>query len=199
MLSVLDAGTDAFIQLEDECYTAGLPTYRTPRLVLAPETNLRGRWLDLEASKPPSGGDGSIGVVRPGWCVSSEVRPASRQQPRVHMLHALRSEGRGDVLEQLHQLCWSTAIPSGARNSLPLRSQQARRARVELAAKRVRPQWTWAKPAAKRRQTTSLPSLEDYIETKYRRTIRTHATYSAVTFSTSKGQSSPWAGRSANS
>jgi hypothetical protein len=35
---------------------------------------LRGRWLDLEASKPPSGGDGSIGVMRPGWCVSSEVR-----------------------------------------------------------------------------------------------------------------------------
>ena len=165
----------------------------------SPVINSRGRWLNLEASKPPSGGDGSIGVVRPGWCVSSEVRPASRQQPRVHMLHALRSEGRGDALEQLHQLCWSTAIPSGARNSLPLRSQQARRARVELAAKRVRPQWTWAKPAAKRRQTTSLPSLEDYIETKYRRTIRTHATYSAVTFSTSKGQSSPWAGRSANS
>ena len=59
----------------------------------SPVINSRGRWLDLEASKPPSGGDGSIGVVRPGWCVSSEVRPASRQQPRVHMLHALRSEG----------------------------------------------------------------------------------------------------------
>jgi hypothetical protein len=40
------------------------------------QINLRGRWLDLEASKPPSGGDGSIGVMRPGWCVSSEVRPA---------------------------------------------------------------------------------------------------------------------------
>ena len=60
------------------------------------------------------------------------------------MLHALRRQGRGDALEQLHQMCWSTAMPSGARNSLPLRSQQARRARVELAAKRVRPQWTWA-------------------------------------------------------
>jgi hypothetical protein len=58
-------------------------------------------------------------------------------------LHALRSEGRGNALGQLHQLCWKTALPSGARNSLPLRSQQARRARVELAAKRVRPQWTW--------------------------------------------------------
>jgi hypothetical protein len=28
------------------------------------QINLRGRWLDLEASKPPSGGDGSIGVMR---------------------------------------------------------------------------------------------------------------------------------------
>lgn len=39
------------------------------------QINLRGRLLDLEASKPPSGGDGSIGVMRPGWCVSNEVWP----------------------------------------------------------------------------------------------------------------------------
>ena len=105
------------------------------------------------------------------------------------MLHALRSERRGDALEHMHELCWNTGRPFSLVCGILCRCEanKARRARVDLAAKRVRPQWTWAKPAAKRRHTTSLTSLGDYIEMKYRRTIRSHATYSAVTFSTSKG------------
>jgi hypothetical protein len=47
--------------------------------------NLRGRWLDLEASKLPSGGDGSIGVMCLGWCVSSEVRAGLKAASSAHV------------------------------------------------------------------------------------------------------------------
>jgi len=62
--------------------------------------NSRSRMLDLEASKRPSGGDGSIGEVSPG-CASATMPAWS--QPRRRIPPAVATEWYGDAHEHVRQ------------------------------------------------------------------------------------------------
>ena len=84
--------------------------------------NSRSRLLDLEASKQPSGGDGSIGEVCPG-CASATMPAWSR--PRRRTPAAVATEWYGDALEQNRQRRrYAISFAALLRNSLPLRRQQ---------------------------------------------------------------------------
>ena len=84
--------------------------------------NSRSRLLDLEASKQPSGGDGSIGEVCPG-CASATMPAWSR--PRRRIPAAVATERYGDALEQIRQRRrYAMSFAALLRNSLPLRRQQ---------------------------------------------------------------------------
>lgn len=67
---------------------------------LVSKINSRGRLLDLEASKLPSGGDGSIGEVCPG-CASAAMPGWS--QPRIRIPPTVATVNAGGVAPQ--QLC----------------------------------------------------------------------------------------------
>jgi hypothetical protein len=82
----------------------------------------RSRLLDLEASKQPSGGDGSIGEVSPG-CASATMPAWS--QPRRRIPAAVATEWYGDASEQIRQRRrYAISFAALLRNSLPLRRQQ---------------------------------------------------------------------------
>jgi len=84
--------------------------------------NSRSRLLDLEASKQPSGGDGSIGEVCPG-CASATMPAWSR--PRRRIPAAMATEWYGDALEHNRQRRrYAISFAALLRNSLPLRRQQ---------------------------------------------------------------------------
>lgn len=72
--------------------------------------NSRSRLLDLEASKRPSGGDGSIGEVCPG-CASATMPAWS--QPRRRIPRAVATEWYGDALEHIRQRRRYTSLCCG--------------------------------------------------------------------------------------
>lgn len=158
--------------------------------------NSRSRLLDLEASKRPSGGDGSIGEVCPG-CASATMPAWS--QPRRRVPRAVATEWYGDALEHIRQrrrytsLCCGILCRCADNSSCGEALGRARDGRTRLPLSLQAPSLPIAaslKPAAKRRRTAVFTSLEGYIEIKYTWTIRRHPPYSSVTFSISKFQSS---------